>query len=238
MRYFIDTEFLEGTQKTFFGKTKPTIDLISIGMVDENGREFYAISKDFNLKETWNRWQQRTGEGDRNNIEPRLYWIRENVLKSIWKDLKNPVQDIEDAEYDKFNYRSMKYYIKKYGKTNKQIAKEVKDFCYKGCNWNYPNKENEIEFYAYFADYNWVAFCWLFGNMMNLPNGFPMYCKDLKQMLDAGYMNQEDKYEGMSRLDAYLKDIKKHKDYPIQSNEHNALDDAKWNLKLFNFLKI
>jgi len=238
MRYFIDTEFLEGTQKTFFGKTKPTIDLISIGMVDENGREFYAISKDFNLKETWNRWQQRTGEGDRNNIEPRLYWIRENVLKSIWKDLKNPVQDIEDAEYDKFNYRSMKYYIKKYGKTNKQIAKEVKDFCYKGCNWNYPNKENEIEFYAYFADYNWVAFCWLFGNMMNLPNGFPMYCKDLKQMLDAGYMNQEDKYEGMSRLDAYLKDIKKHKDYPTQSNEHNALDDAKWNLKLFNFLKI
>jgi len=238
MRYFIDTEFLEGTQKTFFGKTKPTIDLISIGMVDENGREFYAISKDFNLKETWNRWQQRTGEGDRNNIEPRLYWIRENVLKSIWKDLKNPVQDIEDAEYDKFNYRSMKYYIKKYGKTNKQIAKEVKDFCYKGCNWNYPNKENEIEFYAYFADYDWVAFCWLFGNMMNLPNGFPMYCKDLKQMLDAGYMNQEDKYEGMSRLDAYLKDIKKHKDYPTQSNEHNALDDAKWNLKLFNFLKI
>ena len=37
-RYFIDTEFLEGKQdKTFLGikykKTKPTIDLISIGLV-------------------------------------------------------------------------------------------------------------------------------------------------------------------------------------------------------------
>lgn len=26
-------------------------------------------------------------------------------------------------------------------------------------------------------------------------------------------------------------------DYPKQENEHNALDDAKWNQKLFNLLK-
>ena len=41
MRYFIDTEFIEGTQdKTFcgikVGETKPTIDLISIGVVAED----------------------------------------------------------------------------------------------------------------------------------------------------------------------------------------------------------
>ena len=59
MKYFIDTEFLEGTQKESFPtslfrkNTPPTIDLISIGIVDENGREYYAISKDFNLKEAW-----------------------------------------------------------------------------------------------------------------------------------------------------------------------------------------
>ena len=56
MKYFLDTEFIEGNQKRFFGKTKPTIDLISIGMVAEDGREYYAISKDFNLKEAWNRY--------------------------------------------------------------------------------------------------------------------------------------------------------------------------------------
>ena len=55
-KYFIDLEFLEGTQKKLFGETKPTIDLISIGIVCEDGREYYAISKDFNLKEAWNRY--------------------------------------------------------------------------------------------------------------------------------------------------------------------------------------
>jgi hypothetical protein len=39
VRYFYDTEFIEdGT----------TIDLVSIGVVDENGREFYAVSTEFN----------------------------------------------------------------------------------------------------------------------------------------------------------------------------------------------
>ena len=39
MRFFYDTEFIEdGT----------TIDLVSIGVVDENGREFYAVSTEFN----------------------------------------------------------------------------------------------------------------------------------------------------------------------------------------------
>ena len=45
MKYFLDTEFLEGTQKKWFGQTKPTICLISIGIVCEDGREHFAISK-------------------------------------------------------------------------------------------------------------------------------------------------------------------------------------------------
>jgi hypothetical protein len=62
MKYYIDTEFLEGTQSKkllgiTYGQTKPTIDLISIGIVAEDGREYYAISKDFNLKEAWNRFE-------------------------------------------------------------------------------------------------------------------------------------------------------------------------------------
>ena len=36
MNYFLDTEFLEGTQKKLFGQSKPTIDLISIGIVAED----------------------------------------------------------------------------------------------------------------------------------------------------------------------------------------------------------
>ena len=108
MNYFIDTEFLEGTQKEKFPislfrkETKPTIDLISIGIVTEElnepaycggilkERSYYAISKDFNLDEAWNRFDLKLHSGDRRNQGDgtyKEYWIRENVLKPIFKEL-------------------------------------------------------------------------------------------------------------------------------------------------------
>lgn len=55
MRYFYDTEFIEdGT----------TIDIVSIGVVDENGREFYAVSTEFN--------PDKAGQ-----------WVREHVLDKL-----------------------------------------------------------------------------------------------------------------------------------------------------------
>ena len=46
MKYFFDTEFNE---------TKETVDLISIGIVADDGREFYAIRQEYNqqLSNTW-----------------------------------------------------------------------------------------------------------------------------------------------------------------------------------------
>lgn len=41
------------------------------------------------------------------------------------------------------------------------------------------------EFWAYYADYDWVALCQLYGTMMDLPKGWPMYCRDLKQWADS-----------------------------------------------------
>lgn len=38
----------------------------------------------------------------------------------------------------------------------------------------------EIEFYGYYASYDWVVLCQLFGTMMHLPNGWPMFIHDLK----------------------------------------------------------
>ena len=244
MNYFLDTEFLEGSQKTFFGKTKPTIDLISIGIVSEDGREYYAISKDFNLKEAWNRWQQRTGEGDRNNIEPRLYWIRENVLKPIYKELLKRENNsnvkgnymfgfnLPVIKYN-FTYKNFKRLVNKYGKTNKQIAEEVKVFCtgdvlsIEKARY-YEVQHKPCKFYAYYADYDWVAFCWLFGKMIDLPNGFSMYCRDLKQILDEKEMARQDGTD--------MTELRNLPTYPKQENEHNALDDARWNKKLHEFL--
>ena len=55
MRFFYDTEFIEDGL---------TIDLVSIGVVAENGREFYAVSTEFN--------PDRAGP-----------WVREHVLAKL-----------------------------------------------------------------------------------------------------------------------------------------------------------
>ena len=279
MKYFLDTEFLEGTQMKLFGETKPTIDLISIGIVCEDGREYYAISKDFNLKEAWNRFdwkQKKVSDGIPGAYKD--YWIRENVLKPIWEELieKERKYYMEmfkrinvwtkyiDNDYYKFTYKEFKRLIKKYGKTNKQIAEEIvqfvdarwieegnvsKGFMYPGGTSIEEVKTTNVQFYGYYSDYDWVVFCWLFGKMIDLPKGFPMYCIDLKQILDEkawsiycnnGTLNSETSLEERIK---YLKgesinhliETNKPK-FPKQTNEHNALADARWTYEFYKFL--
>jgi hypothetical protein len=77
--------------------------------------------------------------------------------------------------------------------------------------------DNKPEFWGYYADYDWVAFCWLFGAMVDLPRGWPMYCRDLKQLADQMGVTSEE--------------------CPVvQGDEHNALSDARWNLEFYKYL--
>lgn len=55
MRYFYDTEFIEDGR---------TIDLVSIGVVAEDGREFYAVSTEFD--------EHRAGPWVRRHVLPQL----------------------------------------------------------------------------------------------------------------------------------------------------------------------
>lgn len=263
MKYFLDTEFLEGTQKvpSFFRKkeTKPTIDLISIGIVAEDGREYYAISKDFNLKEAWNRYQIDTHLAIGGKVYVKVYWIREKVLFPIFKELFNKLSDESLKGYDngskvyldgQFTYKNLKNLIKWYGKTNEQIAYESIRFIRNPKSVRPTGTGEPINFYAYYADYDWVAFCWLFGKMIDLPKGFPKYCRDLKQVMDDKakeifktepnlvYFDKElnIKNKTARTIEEVLNAIKNHSKYPKQDNEHNALDDAKWNKKLYEFL--
>ena len=89
-----------------------------------------------------------------------------------------------------------------------------------------------VEFYAYYADYDWVAFCWLFGKMIDLPKGFPMYCKDLKQELER--LNETLGYNCDAKGKSYR--LQEKPNYPKQTNEHNSLADARWNYELYKFL--
>lgn len=257
IKIYYDTEFLEGTQDIrLFGiktglKTKPTIDLISIGMVDEKGNEYYAISKDFNLKEAWNRYDIKTEvmSGDARNIFPdgkktKVYWIRENVLKPIfdeWMEHNSAFYEIDG----KFTFKNFKKLLKKHGKSNKEIATEVIEFCsteevvignpYDIIVRTRRTKHNkEIELYGYYSAYDHVVLSWLFGKMIDLPPGFPMYTRDLKQELD-NLTKKESDIDGID-FNKTLEGIKKNPHYPKQENEHSALYDARFNRDLHNFL--
>lgn len=41
------------------------------------------------------------------------------------------------------------------------------------------------EFWADYGAYDWVKLCQLFGTMMDLPNGWPMFCHEFQQVLDT-----------------------------------------------------
>lgn len=74
------------------------------------------------------------------------------------------------------------------------------------------------EFWAYFADYDWVVLCQLFGRMLDLPKNFPMFCMDLKQWAVQ---------LGVSAVKERV---------PRDSAAHDALADALWNRDVWRYL--
>lgn len=173
MKYFFDTEFLED------GKT---IELISIGIVAEDGRELYLV----NEEAPWSRIVNDK-------------WLRENVVPHLPLDVYphlNGRQFVETkADHDRHLWD-----------TRLGIKDQILEFV-----------DQKPEFWAYYADYDWVVFCQLFGRMIDLPKGFPMYCRDLKQEIDRLGIKDH----------AALKSLK--------TNEHHALADARWNKAVYEY---
>ena len=54
---------------------------------------------------------------------------------------------------------------------------------------------------------------------------------NLGKNIDKNFINGKIVLDNYSTLE-----LKNHKDYPKQTNEHNALADAKWNKKLHEFI--
>ncbi len=89
-----------------------------------------------------------------------------------------------------------------------QIAADIRAFVD-------PDTYGKPQFWGYFADYDWVVLCQLFGTMTDLPKGWPMYCRDIKQWCDE---------LGNPKL-------------PEQDKgKHHALADARWNRRAWEFL--
>lgn len=232
MKYFLDTEFIEGFHKPLFGKKRHFIDLISIGIVCEDGREYYAISNEFDPKDA----------------DP---WVMENVISRL--PTKNVNRDMHGGDSPRIIRLANLY------KNNKTIANEILAFVYPHIFKIFASGENEFYqrtkcygwsteqplFYGYYSDYDWVLFCSLFGRMIDLPKGFPMYCIDLKQILDekVSKLTNSDflshfHVENPLTFEEKMELVKKKNVlYPIQEDEHNALADARWNKDLFEFIQ-
>lgn len=243
MKYFLDTEFIEGLHKPMFGKKRHFIDLISIGIVSEDGAEYQAISKEYDYATASD-------------------WVKKNVILPLYRAQSPTIKQFTNPHT----------FHKAVGKSNAKIANEIIAFINPHMNTDsggyfetlilddgygvahgiksfspddncpYFIWRNQPEFFGYYADYDWVLLCSLFGTMMQLPKGFPMYCRDLKQMVDGkvlSFMRNVDSAKGTKdqiSFDKQLEIFKKLPGYPKQANEHGAIDDARWNRDLYKFL--
>jgi 3' exoribonuclease, RNase T-like len=75
VRYFYDTEFIEDGR---------TIELISIGVAAEDGREYYAVSTEFD--------PERAGPWVRANVLPKL----PPPASQLWRSRRRIREDLED----------------------------------------------------------------------------------------------------------------------------------------------
>ena len=75
MRYFYDTEFIDDGR---------TIELISIGVVAEDGREYYAVSTEFD--------PDRAGSWVRKNVLPKL----PSPSSKVWRSRRQIRSELED----------------------------------------------------------------------------------------------------------------------------------------------
>lgn len=164
--YCYDTEFVDD------GKT---IELISIGIVCEDGREYYAVNSDMNVPKAHS-----------------SLWL----MKNVWPHL--PLVGYNAGRTDGALDMSSTLL-----KPKRCIANEVREFLLAD--------GSDIELWAYYAAYDHVALAQLWGPMMRLPEGIPMWTHDLMQLIEP--------------LSGFEK--------PAQSgDEHHALADARWDLEV------
>jgi hypothetical protein len=147
LKIWYDTEFLED------GKT---IDLISIGMVREDGAELYLVNADAD----WDRILDNE-------------WLVQNVVPQLGPASEDVRKDV--------------------------LAEKVRQFVTEGL-----GKGETAELWGWYSSYDHVVLCQLYGKMIDLPKGFPMFTHDLRQ-------------------------VTKSRDLPKQTEgKHNALEDARW----------
>lgn len=194
MKYFYDTEFIDDGH---------IIELISIGIVADDGREYYAVNQDVSqdriLQSTWlrdNVWPSLPTRALTQHEELILgaRQFRPPAQAPLATDLYYRLGAI-DTEAPDVKHKTV-------------IADEVRDFLLQPTG---NEIRADVELWADYAAYDHVALAQLFGPMIALPHGIPMFTNDLQQLI--GHV--------VARSTRPLT-------LPVQkSGAHNALADAR-----------
>lgn len=204
MRFFYDLEFHER------GPEQP-IDLISLAMVAEDGREYIAQHTGFDLRAAkQNEWLAEHVLAQL-SICPatRAFVARErlkpaDILEMDWMDHHiGPLDEDEGGAEGRCTHNDCPW------RSRAQLAADLVAFAN-------PAVYGRPELWAYYGAYDHVVLMQIFGTMMDKPEGWPMWSHDLKQLCaDLG-------------------------DPPLPeqgAGEHNALVDARWNRATYDFLQ-
>jgi hypothetical protein len=169
MRYFYDTEFLEDGR---------TIDLISIGIVADDGREFYAVNEAIGYGELLDRIRGHD-------------WLMDNVIPHLPMREQPRAPGFGDKRL--FTLDETSNLIM----PPRMIRNAVRDFLL---------SSDGVELWADYGAYDHVALCQLFGSMIMLPQGLPMFTNEFQQAWRAAGCPPLPEQKGAT---------------------HNALDDAR-----------
>ncbi|MBX9918844.1 MAG: 3'-5' exoribonuclease [Mycolicibacterium frederiksbergense] len=183
-----------------------TIELISIGIVCEDGREYYAVNSDMPTDRIHkNEWLV-------NNVWKHL------PVRGLKTSLAGPAGNIREVVSTDGHLDTSSTLVK----PKWVIRNEVRQFLLASVvpagqddtgEWS---EHGHPELWAYYAAYDHVVLSQLWGPMMRLPEGIPMYTHDLKQEMDR---------QGVPSSTV-----------PQPDNAHDALADARWNMAMHKVL--
>lgn len=173
---------------TEFVEDGKTIGLLSIGMVAEDGRELYRIVDDEDVI-------------TRAVANP---WLCHNVIPHLPVKVL-PIGDLNPGENWDFDDGHDDWHLVWPRET---VAAEARDFI---------RDTPDGELWAWYGAYDHVALAQLFGRMIDLPDGVPMWTNDLKQEVARLGEPELPKQDGA---------------------EHNALADARWVKAAYESLQV
>lgn len=218
MKYYLQCKLFDGQNKYLLRPNQHIIQMISIGIVCEDGRSYYALSKDFN---------SRKAPQD----------VLENVIVPVCNEFiaQAPAKTQDTISYivkKKSVYMGVVAVQVHCGKDASTMAKEIADFLtYRHITVQDPEvgpktidgNGKPLEIWGYGCEFDWVAICGLFGGLRKIPEQFPHFPLDLAQLIVM--CNMGPRWETTTDPDR-------------EKTPFNALACAQSHMKLYNSLMV